>query len=287
MVFFYNINKNIDKYHVPPVNVLGKDRCDYREYGDRPFVVISSDETCLANHTVCIVPLSSVGKDQKHYGHRVYFNYGSETAEVICEQIYTVNTSELIRFDSFLSEGIMDEIDEKVAMNLGFDKPRISTDRASITQIESIIANIIQKEVDKVKSETFNESVDIDNTILKIGEGLSDLFDTKVQEIKEKEEKKEVKERRQTYNKNRSYTNHRSYKGRNLDEVFQRKCDPTIDPISKSNGRIKWTKSLIIEFMHDYETYDYNTLMRKYGCDSKVHLQQMKSRLARKLDKEE
>lgn len=290
MVFYYNINNGIDKYRVPPVKVLGKDRCDYRQYGDRPFVVISSDETCLANHTVCVCPMGSVQPNGRQFPYRTYFNYGPEIAEVMCEQVYTVNVSELVRYDSLLSEDIMREIDEKVAMNLGLSKPRISTDRASLKEIENIIQTIIQNQVDSLtKNNTPLDNVDIDDAVLRIGEGLTDLLGMKVDEIKNETEV-DYKPRNKTYNKNRS--NNRMSRssgrsgGRNLDEVYQRKCDPTIEPIEKSKGRIQWTEPLIIEFMHDYETYDYNTLMRKYGVDSKAHLQQMKSRLLKKLDKE-
>ena len=62
------------------------------------------------------------------------------------------------------------------------------------------------------------------------------------------------------------------------------KSVPNIEIARVHDSMNPWTQEEIVEFMHDYTEYDYNTLMRKYRCDSKVHLQQLKSRLLRKLE---
>lgn len=324
MVFYYNIDPSVDKKNVPPINVLGRQRYDNREYGWRPFVVISSDEVCQLNRTVCITPMRSTSdKDIQQLENRVYFNYGSELAEVLCEHIYTVNTSELTRYDSFLNECVMSEIDKKIAMNLSIPYERVFRDRASLKDIENIILAIVQKRVDEVRKEQVTAAkasgVDIDDAVLRIGDELSNLFDVKLEELKNqissepdrntvrideknyskpelpryKPSSKEFPEllsgtpgnKREELIKNLRERKKSKYKniGRDLDEVYQRKSVPNIESIRKHDRSTPWTENEIIEFLHDWDEYDWKTLMKKYRCDEKKQLHQLRARLLRKL----
>ena len=262
---------------------------------------------------------STSDKDIQQLENRVYFNYGSELAEVLCEHIYTVNTSELTRYDSFLNECVMSEIDKKIAMNLSIPYERVFRDRASLKDIENIILAIVQKRVDEVRKEQVTAAkasgVDIDDAVLRIGDELSNLFDVKLEELKNQissepdrntvriDEKNYSKPELPHYkpsskefpellsgtpgNKREEFTKGASKRkgyGRDLDTQYQRKSVPNIERARKHDRQTPWTEPEIIEFMHDWEEYDWDTMLRKYNCTERKQLHQLRARLLKKID---
>lgn len=333
MVFTYNINPDVDKRNVPPITIRGgKERKDFKEYGERYFVIVSSDDVCQEFKTVCIVPFTTYREKegiQKSDNH-VYFNYLGEVAEVLCEHIYTVNATELELYSTTLNDCVMSEIDKKLAMNLSIPYEKVFRDRASLKDIENIILAIVQKRVDEVRAEQITaakaQGVDIDDAVLRISDTLSNLFDVKIDELKkqvsadpdpntlnidknyyskpdqymqssmvfpelEEASKSQGNKREESYQqpkssntKKRSYSGKKPTKRKYTYDSCGNKSIPNIEQVRVHNFSNPWTQEEIVEFMHDYTEYDYNTLMRKYRCDSKVHLQQLKSRLLRKLE---
>lgn len=332
MVFTYNINPDVDKRNVPPIIIRGgKERKDFKEYGERYFVIVSSDDVCQEFKTVCIVPLTTYREKegiQKSDNH-VYFNYLGEVAEVLCEHVYTVNATELELYSTTLNDCVMSEIDKKLAMNLSIPYEKVFRDRASLKDIENIILAIVQKRVDEVRAEQITaakaQGVDIDDAVLRISDTLSNLFDVKIDELKkqvsadpdpntlnidknyyskpghymqssmvfpelEEASKSQGNKREESYQQTKKssskYSRKKNGNARRAPYGIKEggKSVPNIEIARVHDSMNPWTQEEIVEFMHDYTEYDYNTLMRKYRCDSKVHLQQLKSRLLRKLE---
>ena len=145
MVFWYDPNPEIDKNNVPAKIVDGHSIKDYTMYGDRPYVVVSSDEVCRMGRIVQVCPIGTKSKDKEDFVYDVTYNSFSNTglSVIRCEQVRTVNSEELYKYECMLDDDVMDQVAEKLKLLLGIadtvdvvESPVIS---ASIEEIEDLM----------------------------------------------------------------------------------------------------------------------------------------------------
>lgn len=120
MVFWYDLDDNIDKNNVPPLIVKGKNnQCDqykdYRQYGMRHWLVVSNDLGNKSAPTCNIVPMTSSSNKSQLPTH-VQFSYNNEQLAILCEQPMTVNSISLQQYAFKLPHDIMAQVTRALAI---------------------------------------------------------------------------------------------------------------------------------------------------------------------------
>lgn len=268
MVFWYNCDENIDKYNVPKKVVHDREILDRVFYGLRPWLVVSSDEYSIQSSLVQIVPIHSNPRIRDNPNH-VYTKIGNkcEMSVIVCDQVRTVNVLELTDYYCALSDKVIDEVDEKLAVILGISK-RKKEDIVTFDMVEGIVLSVVKKLMDSVK----NEKLVIDNNI------------AKHLPIIETENQNEIKNNTQeNTNENQNEENEKL----RINTKFKGKKH--LDHVKIVRGytekRHNWTKSEIKMFLQDCEEYSVGVLMKKYGCLDRKSLYQLRYYLSKKYER--
>lgn len=178
MVFWYDLNSKMNKYSSPKVEVGGKMYPDHKQYGPRDWLVVSNDINNGNSPTCTVVPISAQGQKAVLPTH-VHYTYMGTSLTVLCEQIQTINTAELVEYRYTVSDRVMDQVNEALALQLGIPKKHLYLDGDVVDnafgKIESIIEGIIKSKVEKISRQKAS-SLDVEDAVLRLGTGLEMLF---------------------------------------------------------------------------------------------------------------
>lgn len=274
MVFWYSIDERVGRTNVPKLDIDGKSYNDRLMYGARPWVVVSSEDICRRNTVVSVLPIFDTSEQKfiKDPAH-IYLKFKGKDSVIVTEQIRSVNSIELQEYMCILEDDYLAEVDVVLANTLGINNVRNTlASTGSLESIENVIASIVEKRVSQALEYLPKaDNVDIEDAAIRIAENLQVLFDTH-----EEQENKGVEDECNTRGSKTSITqapvsntpknNSDIQVVRSIDEKYHR-----------------WTECEMIEFAHDLEDLTPEQLMKKYGCTSKKTLQQLKSRIMRKL----
>lgn len=178
MVFWYDPNPEIDKENVPPKVVNDRPVKDFTMYGERPYVVVSSDEVCRQARVVQVCPIGTKDKDKDIYPYDVVYNSNSKTGQsaIRCEQIRTVNSDELSRYECMLDDDIMDRVAEKLKLLLGISECELEVE----TPVIAMSAEEVEDLIDAKMIESKNEATSlIDAAVSRILNGVSSVLNTR------------------------------------------------------------------------------------------------------------
>lgn len=178
MVFWYDPNPEIDKNNVPAKTINGFAIKDYTMYGDRPYVVVSSDKVCRLGRVVQVCPISTKDKDKESYPYDVVYNSFSGTGQsaIRCEQIRTVNSEELFRYECMLDDDIMEQVTEKLRDLLGVDYIESEVEVPVVAMTSEEVEELVDSRMISVKEETTSM---IDAAVARILNAISALINNK------------------------------------------------------------------------------------------------------------
>ena len=262
---------------------------------NRPWLVVSNNTGNSNSPTCNIVPITT--EDKTSIPVHVYFTYEGKQQTILTEQIRTVDSLALGDYIYTLSDEIMEKVER--AMQIQFDiRPQISyTDfhlDNTITQLETIISNIISTKVEQVKQEIQSQIPisQVEDTALKLGEMIEDLVggitpSTPVSSVKkpktiiskpQKEENPKISQLQETKEKSKPIAHQpQYYKGMSAVEKFnarynrpqQNQSQPT-NPSSSvgSKKRNTWTIERRKTYLEDCEKLSPQEIKIKYGFSS-------------------
>lgn len=178
MVFWYDPNPAIDKENVPPKVVNDRPVKDFTMYGERPYVVVSSDEVCRQARVVQVCPIGTKDKDKDVFPYDVVYNSNSKTGQsaIRCEQIRTVNSDELSSYECMLDDEIMDQVAEKLRLLLGISENEIEIESPVIAMSAEEVEDLIDAKMLESRNETTNM---IDAAVARILNGVSSVLNAR------------------------------------------------------------------------------------------------------------
>lgn len=119
-----------------PTEQLTKDNTSHVQKKSRPFLIVSCEENNNCAPTINAIPITS--REFDHLPMHVYYQYQNHAQMILCEQITTLDMSDLENPHSNymygLSESIMLQVDDALAAQLGI-KARV----ADMKVLENII----------------------------------------------------------------------------------------------------------------------------------------------------
>ena len=176
MVFWFDIDESVNKHSQPKVTVDGKQYSDNRQYGYRDWLVVSNDTNNSESPTCNIVPLTSSDSKSNIPTH-VKFNCKGNVLTILCEQMMTINSIQLQKYDFTVDDEIMEKVEDALRVQYSIrDKKRYTSGaEESLSKIEEIIENIIRSKVEQLKPKQA-DTVEIEDAVLRIGESLEALF---------------------------------------------------------------------------------------------------------------
>lgn len=290
MVFSYNINPEVDKFNVPKIVLNnGKEIDDSRQYGYRDFLVISNDTNNSFSPTCNIIPITTSTTKSDIPTH-VKFNYFGKELTVLCEQIYTIHVQELYKYEYTLSDEILSKVEDALAVQLNMNRSRYDAGiNASLDQIESIIQGIINKKVEEANRNRKANAIDVEDAVLRLGEGLMTLLGddntpTKKNNIKVEEAplttnlkvedtivSTPITIAHSDSNKNNTVIKPAAIKSSKpqsqVDKFYNRYPNLNKDKPQSSDKptRRKWTKESMQEFMDDANRFSPTDMVKKYN----------------------
>lgn len=193
MVFWFNINDRVDKSKDPKVEVNGKLCKDFIQYGNRNWLVISNDKNNNESQICNIVPITS-SEEKNRIPTHVVFNCRGKMLTILCEQVMTVNQCQLVDYDYTVSDDIMKAVEDALRIHYDIREKKseyLDGIEASISHVEKIVEKIIEQKIEEVKRR--ENSINIEDAVLRLGEGLENLFN-KSMNLTEKGEKDKVEE---------------------------------------------------------------------------------------------
>lgn len=159
-----------DKHSVDPE--------DHVQRGNRPVLVVSSDEGNSTNPTVvCLAITTKVEKNKTI--NVIIKNDKDEDNTVLCNQFKTVNKSQLTKYVYTLSDKDMKRVEEGMitALQLNYLMDALLC-TYSIDQLNSMIEGIIVKKVKQIKSESKKTILSASEVYSKIDGLISNLTST-------------------------------------------------------------------------------------------------------------
>ena len=200
MVFWYNIDSDVNKNDSPTIEVDGKKYIDSLEYGNRPWLVVSSDEVNKKNRICTVVPLSSSQSNYNDTSHnKVHIYFCGRDTTILCEQMRTVNSIELREYASTLTDEVMDLVDKGIMYAMGI-KSEITLDSINMSdamnKIDSVISGVIQSRLSS-ELENLNKGRQeaIDDMILKISDGFESLYQSAIDGVRDDMRKRDLSKR--------------------------------------------------------------------------------------------
>jgi hypothetical protein len=150
-----------------------------------------------------------VGSGDTNKSHVEFYFMGKHTC-ILCEQIRTVNISELVEYYATVDDSVMDSVGDAVMYHLGIkDKLKYGdmTTRTALDRIEFLIESIVNDRVKKLVP-TKASNHDIDDMMVRIVDRFENLYSQTVQEsIKESVyvyDGEEIKENKENTDKSES-----------------------------------------------------------------------------------
>lgn len=137
MVFWYNPFPQEEEKAYHSLESGGRKYRSYVQAGHRPWVVVSCDESNAALPVCSIVPLTTA--DRYETPIHASFEYKNKKEIVLTEQIITVDSYLLREYEGFVSQEVMDKIDEALAIQLGLRRMPL--------------AEVVTEQVEEVKEE--------------------------------------------------------------------------------------------------------------------------------------
>ena len=269
MVFWYNPDPEVDKMNVPKLKLGQKEISDCLLYGERPYVIVSSDEVCFRSPVIQICPIHSDPKEI-HLFDVVYNSQSDRVSVIKVEQIRTVNSFELTKYHHTLNDDIIKKIDRALAGLLGIQP--------------------VEKEVPKYvvsdPSYAINEALTTcsENLIDRIKEMIETKPDILVQPVEPLQPISMSQEHKPTENAEAaSIAESTTKRKKHIVMVRPKKKMRNIIPIRKPGERHDWTEEEIKQFYSDYAKYDMESVMHKYGCESRKQVYDLSHRLSTKL----
>lgn len=287
MVFWYDPNPEIDKSNVPTKLIGTREIQDNIIYGRRPWVLVSSDDACMKSKIVQVCPIHNNPKQS--FPNDVLFYFKSGDSAIKCEQIRTVNADELQEYDCILDEDIMERVDICLKRLLGLKDKEVVVEKivtsASMKQIEELIMGIVNTQVEEAKRQVA-DNVDVEDAVLRISEGISNLFDLSKVAPRRVAPEVEIPEPLNVPDDNIGNRvmplKNPNHKGGRAPVVCGTKQMKNIIPVRSVGDRHNWTESEMIEFMHDFSEYNAESLMKKYGCSTFKQLRDLKYTITKK-----
>lgn len=151
---------------------------DHVQRGNRPVLVVSSDEGNSTNPTVvCLAITTKVEKNKTI--NVIIKNDKHEDNTVLCNQFKTVNKSQLTKYFYTLSDKDMKRVEEGMitALQLNYLMDALLC-TYSIDQLNSMIEGIIVKKVKQIKSESEKTILSASEVYSKIDGLISNLTST-------------------------------------------------------------------------------------------------------------
>ena len=196
MVFWYNIDPSVNKFDVPELRLSDtKTAKDFIEYGERPWLLVSVDENNILGKTCTVIPLrTNVSQSDKVSCH-IPIKFQGKDALIMCDQIRTINCIELVKYICTLEDSTMRLLEDALRDYLGIQENPFNGLASSevISRLEGVIGEIVKKKVEEERAKIINE-MDVDNAVLRISEGLENLFDISTKKVKKEEKVEEVEE---------------------------------------------------------------------------------------------
>lgn len=196
MVFWYSVNSNVDKNNSPMIEIDGKKYQDSIEYGNRPWVVVSTDAINRRNRMCTIAPLSSsISNHQDNSPNKVHIYFMGRDTTILCEQLRTVNVVELQEYANTLTDEVMELVDEGIMYALGIKAKRefnsLSMNDA-LSKIDSVIEKVVQARIQK-ELENLNKGRQdvVDEMILKISDGFESLYKSAIDGVRDDMQKRD------------------------------------------------------------------------------------------------
>lgn len=268
MVFTYNIDPSVDKYEIPKIKLNnGKEIQDHLQYGYRTYLVVSNDTNNASSPTCNIVPMTTKIEKADIPTH-VNITYRGNELTILCEHIYTVNTMELFKYEYTLAPEVMDRVDEAIAVQLNLsNKVCNSNVTLALDKIESIISGIVAQRVEELTKPIKANEVDIEDAVLRIGEGLVNLLSepTSAKESKEVTvTSNEVTEPPKTSQVVKTKEEPKKPKGRESQvDKFYRKYEN--NERKEDKKRRQWTPEIIEQFLKDVDELSPTEMVSKYN----------------------
>lgn len=184
----------------------------------------------------------------------------------------TVNTAELKDYVGVLSDDVMSEVDKAIAIqfDIGIEKNLLGVS-AAMDEITKTIESIVKKKIESIQ---LAADVDVEDAVIRIGEGIERLFGDmdKKQYIKPQETSKTVEKS----------------DGNNIEDstmnIFENTLqDKKTKSIEQKKTQEKWSKEKIYEFLKDAEELPHSEMMKKWDLKDKVSIYKKKYYLKNKL----
>jgi len=178
MVFWYDPNPEIDKSNVPPKIVDGHPIKDYTMYGERPYVVVSSDAICRLGRVVQVCPIGTKSDNKDNFPYDVSYNSFSDTGVSVikCGQIRTVNSAELFKYECMLDDDIMDQVEDRLKELLGLSETQIEVQVPLVAMTPEEVEDLVDDKILQSKEETTSM---IDAAVARILNGITSALSTK------------------------------------------------------------------------------------------------------------
>ena len=158
------------------------------QLGHRPWLVVSNNEGNSTSDTCNIVPITSEDKNSIPV-HVKYMAKGKQQT-ILVEQIRTVDSLALTKYEYTLSEEIMQQVDAAIALQMGI-KPEVTYKDAKMDNIvqylETVVDSIIQEKVKVIQAQAQAEAAkvsdaQIEDAALRLGETLESLMKPSIAE---------------------------------------------------------------------------------------------------------
>lgn len=151
---------------------------DHVQRGNRPVLVVSSDEGNSTNPTVVCLAITTKVEKSKTI-NVIIKNDKDEDNTVLCNQFKTVNKSQLTKYVYTLSDKDMKRVEEGMitALQLNYLMDALLC-TYSIDQLNSMIEGIIVKKVKQIKSESKKTILSASDVYSKIDGLISNLTST-------------------------------------------------------------------------------------------------------------
>ena len=268
MVFWFDFDPDVDKYSVPPINVGGRTYPDRLMYGERPYLVVSSNKMNECGQIAQIVPIHSYPKNKSN-PLWVYTEINCKEAAIRCDQIRSVNLIELQDYRMMLPDSVMEEVDKTLMKVLGFDNV-----------IESIKKALIKSYgIDDKATNIFNSAFNAKEVELNRGE--SKLAYSPIQQSYiEFPDISNLSDRLSALEKNANGIADSNKQESSKDEVENEE----VKAVRKKGSRRSWTDEEILEFLNDDESHDSDYMVKKYGCKDVKSLYTLRWRLKKRFE---
>lgn len=281
MVFWYN---NFDSEKKENVFIKSTSAIDYRIHGTRPWLVIS--DTNIMSKKVSAIPLSSSPCSIRELDVEIS---ASNDSHIHCDEIQTINVSQLKDYVFTLSNSVMKKVEDKILQYLGIkhECPNIeNTDE--FKQLEIVISSLVKSKIEQERQqiEQKNTEKSINAVIKGIQNTFNEEFKTPLEDIVIVESP--VKEQEQEEHKESAKTN--NVETKNIKEIEGAKVKTPIEERRKRNKgtgsvhshHIRWDKEKMEEFLHDTETLETDEIITKWGMRDNKNILKTKEYLRKK-----